>query len=128
MQNTIRYFIYPGAFVNHWIGGWSMQEYASADTKEKIIDVTTGDASSYQVGDRVIVFGELSMGMMAVLWAFIIPFCILVISLFVFMAIWSDELLSALCSLALLIPYYYILWLNKTRMEKKFSFSIRPID
>ena len=24
MQNTIRYFIYPGAFVNHWIGGWSM--------------------------------------------------------------------------------------------------------
>ena len=25
MQNTIRYFIYPGAFVNHWIGGWSMQ-------------------------------------------------------------------------------------------------------
>ena len=35
---------------------------ASADTKEKIIDVTTGDASSYQVGDRVIVFGELSMG------------------------------------------------------------------
>ena len=101
---------------------------ASADTKEKIIDVTTGDASSYQVGDRVIVFGELSMGMMAVLWAFIIPFCILVISLFVFMAIWSDELLSALCSLALLIPYYYILWLNKTRMGKKFSFSIRPID
>ena len=88
----------------------------------------TGDASSYQVGDRVIVFGELSMGMMAVLWAFIIPFCILVISLFVFMAIWSDELLSALCSLALLIPYYYILWLNKTRMGKKFSFSIRPID
>ena len=46
---------------------------ASADTKEKIIDVTTGDASSYQVGDRVIVFGELSMGMMAVLWAFIVP-------------------------------------------------------
>ena len=101
---------------------------ASADTKEKIIDVTTGDASSYQVGDRVIVFGELSMGMMAVLWAFIVPFCILVISLFVFMAIWSDELLSALCSLALLIPYYYILWLNKTRMGKIFSFSIRPID
>jgi len=65
---------------------------------------------------------------MAVLWAFIVPFCILVISLFVFMAIWSDELLSALCSLALLIPYYYILWLNKTRMGKIFSFSIRPID
>ncbi|WP_277114153.1 SoxR reducing system RseC family protein, partial [Bacteroides stercorirosoris] len=78
---------------------------ASADTKEKLIDVTTGDASSYQPGDRVIVFGELSMGMIAVLLAFIVPFCILVISLFIFMAVWNDELRSALCSLALLIPY-----------------------
>ena len=68
------------------------------------------------------------MGMMAVLLAFIIPFCVLIISLFIFMAIWNDELLSAICSLALLIPYYYILWLNKTRMGKKFSFSIKPID
>ena len=101
---------------------------ASADTKEKLIDVTTGDASSYQPGDRVIVFGELSMGMIAVLLAFIVPFCILVISLFIFMAVWNDELRSALCSLALLIPYYYILWLNRTRMGKKFSFSIKPID
>ena len=100
----------------------------SADTKEKMIDVISNDASSYQPGDRVIVFGELSMGMMAVLLAFIIPFCVLIISLFIFMAIWNDELLSAICSLALLIPYYYILWLNKTRMGKKFSFSIKPID
>ena len=101
---------------------------ASADTKEKMIDVISNDASSYQPGDRVIVFGELSMGMMAVLLAFIIPFCVLIISLFIFMAIWNDELLSAICSLAFLIPYYYILWLNKTRMGKKFSFSIKPID
>ena len=86
----------------------------SANTKEKMIDVISNDASSYQPGDRVIVFGELSMGMMAVLLAFIIPFCVLIISLFIFMAIWNDELLSAICSLALLIPYYYILWLNKT--------------
>lgn len=101
---------------------------ASADTKEKIIDVTTADASSYRPGDRVIVFGELSMGMMAVLLAFIVPFCILVISVFIFMAVWNDELSSALCSLALLIPYYYILWLNKARMGKRFSFSVKPID
>lgn len=32
-QNTIRYFIYPGAFVNHWIGGWSMQEYGGKAKK-----------------------------------------------------------------------------------------------
>lgn len=99
----------------------------SADTKEKLIDVTDINAASYQVGDRVWVVGELSMGVMAVLLAFILPFLILVISLFVFMVVWNDELSSALCSLALLIPYYYIMWLNKSRMGKKFSFTIRPM-
>ena len=82
----------------------------SADTKEKLVDVADADAASYQPGDRVWVTGELSMGVMAVLFAF------------------NDELRSALCSLALLIPYYYILWLNKSRMGKKFSFSVRPMN
>ena len=100
---------------------------SSADTKEKLIDVID-ESSSYQPGDRVWVTGELSMGVMAVLFAFIFPFLILIISLFVFMSIWNDELRSALCSLALLIPYYYILWLNKSRMGKKFSFSVRPMN
>ncbi len=101
---------------------------SSADTKEKLIDVTDDNVSSYQPGDRVWVIGELSMGVMAVLFAFIFPFLILIFSLFIFMAIWNDELGSALCSLALLIPYYYILWLNKSRLGKKFSFSISPMN
>ena len=100
----------------------------SADTKEKLVDVADANAASYQPGDRVWVTGELSMGVMAVLFAFIFPFLILIISLFVFMAIWNDELRSALCSLALLVPYYYILWRNKSRMGKKFSFSVRPMN
>lgn len=101
---------------------------SSADTKEKLIDVTDMNAAAYQIGDHVWVIGELSMGVMAVLFAFLFPFFVLVISLFIFMAIWNDELLSALCSLGLLIPYYYILWLNKSRMGKKFSFSVKPMN
>ena len=101
---------------------------SSADTKEKLIDITDAGAGSYQPGDRVWVVGELSMGAMAVLYAFILPFFVVILSLFIFMAIWNDELLSALCSLALLIPYYYILWLNKSRLKKKFSFSIKHTD
>ena len=100
----------------------------SADTKEKLVDVADADAASYQPGDRVWVTGELSMGVMAVLLAFVLPFLVLIFSLFAFMAMWHDELVSALCSLGLLIPYYYILWLNKSRMGKKFSFSVRPMN
>lgn len=101
---------------------------SSADTKEKLIDVYDTRASSFQPGDRVWVVGELSMGMMAVLLAFVLPFFLLIISLFVFMALWNDELWSALGSLALLVPYYGILWLNKSRMKKRFSFVIQPMN
>ena len=49
---------------------------SSADTKEKLIDVID-ESSSYQPGDRVWVVGELSMGVMAVLLAFVFPFFVL---------------------------------------------------
>ena len=100
----------------------------SADSKDKIIDIMDTAAASYQVGERVMVVGETSMGMMAVVLAFIIPFVLLIFSLFLFMALMENELYSALLSLAILIPYYFILWLNKTRLKQKFSFTIKPIN
>lgn len=100
---------------------------SSADSKEKVIDIIDSSASSFQVGEEVMVIGETSMGMRAVLLAFVLPFAVLILSLFIFMAIIDDELYAALLSLAVLIPYYYILWLNKTRLKQKFSFTIKPI-
>ena len=101
---------------------------SSADSKDKIIDVIDTAASSYRGGEKVMVIGETSMGMMAVVLAFIIPFILLIFSLFLFMALMENELYSALLSLAILIPYYFILWLNKTRLKQKFSFTIKPIN
>lgn len=100
---------------------------SSADSKEKLIDIVDPLASSYQVGEPVIVVGETSMGGMAVFLAFVVPFIILILSLFIFMAVLDDELYASIISLGLLIPYYYILWLNKTRLKQKFSFKIKPI-
>ena len=101
---------------------------SSADSKDKIIDIIDTAASSYRVGEKVMVIGETSMGMMAVVLAFIIPFILLIFSLFLFMALMENDLYSALLSLAILIPYYFILWLNKTRLKQKFSFTIKPIN
>lgn len=101
---------------------------SSADSKDKIIDIIDTAASSYRVGEKVMVIGETSMGMMAVVLAFIIPFVLLIFSLFLFMALMENELYSSLLSLAILIPYYFILWLNKTRLKQKFSFTIKPIN
>lgn len=101
---------------------------SSADSKEKVLEINT-PYTSYKIGDHVTVVGETSMGMTAVLLAFFIPFLVLVISLFVFMSVLDgNELLSGLLSLGLLVPYYIVLWLNKTRLKKNFSFTIKPIN
>ena len=101
---------------------------SSADSKDKIIDIIDTAAASYQVGENVMVVGETSMGMQAVALAFIIPFVLLIFTLYLFMALIENELYAALLSLAVLVPYYYILWLNKTRLKQKFSFTIKPIN
>ncbi len=102
---------------------------SSADSKDKIIDIIDTAASSYQVGEKVMVVGETSMGMMAVaLLAFVLPFVLLIFSLFLLMALIENELYAALLSLAVLIPYYFVLWLNKTRLKQQFSFTIKPIN
>jgi sigma-E factor negative regulatory protein RseC len=99
---------------------------SSADRKEKVIEVNA-PLSAYGIGDHVIVAGQTSMGMTAVLLAFVIPFFIVFISLFICMhALDGDELLSGLVSLGLLIPYYIIIGLNKSGLKKNFSFTIKP--
>ena len=54
---------------------------SSADSKDKIIDIID-TAASWKVGDKVMVVGEMSMGMMAVVLAFVLPFVLLIVSLF----------------------------------------------
>ena len=100
---------------------------SSAESKEKIIDVYDTSGHSYAIGDKVMVVGQTSMGMQAVLLAFVIPFIIMLVALFICMAIFEDELIAGCVSLSLLIPYYFVLWLNKTRLKQKFSFTIKPI-
>jgi sigma-E factor negative regulatory protein RseC len=98
---------------------------ASADTQDKLIDVYIPPHAAYRPGDSVTIVGKLSMGMKAVFLAFVMPFVLLIVSLFVFMALTdNDQLLSGLLALAVLIPYYVILWLMKGRLSRSFMFTV----
>lgn len=102
---------------------------SSSDTKEKLVDVTDVRAASYRPGDQVRVFATLGMGAQAVLYAFVIPFIILVIAVFLYMSLsGGNELTAALLALATLVPYYLILWLCRGRMAKRFSFWIEKTN
>lgn len=100
----------------------------SADVSEKLIDIVSADSASYKPGDHVWVVGQVSMGMLAVLLAFVVPLFILIASLFIAMSVFHDELWAVCCALPCLVVYYFILWLNRSRMKKRFSFTIFPLD
>lgn len=100
----------------------------SADSKEKIVDVYE-PGNSYKPGDEVMIYGATSMGMKAVLIAFVVPFVLLLIALFLTMYLsGNNELLSAVFSLLILIPYYIILYFFRNKIKKNFSFTLKPIN
>lgn len=100
----------------------------ASESKEKLIDVFDVKASSYRVGEEVMLYGTTSMGMQAVWLAFGVPFLVLLITLFVAMRLTDgDELKSALIALLALVPYYLIIYVCRNKLSKKFSFTLEPI-
>jgi sigma-E factor negative regulatory protein RseC len=96
---------------------------SASDMDEKIIDVTTTD-TSYKVGDKVLIVGQSSMGFFAVLLAFVIPFLLILLSLFVLRLYTDNEALSGIIALSVLIPYYLILSQFNSKLKNKFQFHI----
>lgn len=97
---------------------------SAADKDDKIIEVESSDPT-FQVGDRVMLYGQSSMGLQAVLLAFVIPFLIILLTLFILRLYVANEALSGTIALATLIPYYIILSFFNKKMKSKFQFFIK---
>ncbi len=100
----------------------------SSESKEKMVDVYAADAGTYRVGESVEVWGYLSQGFRAVLWAYCLPLVLLVAVLFAALAYTGDEALSALCAVFSLFLYYLIIYIMRNRLAKKFSFSLKHLN
>lgn len=106
----------------------SANKYCSSSEKtNKIIDIECVDTENYKIGDKVNVIATLSMGRKAVFFAFIVPFLILVFSLFVLVVVTKDEIISGLLSILFLVPYYIYLWFKRYTMKKSFVFTLKAI-
>ena len=96
----------------------------ASESKEKQIDVYESNPS-YRIGEEVVLCGSTSMGMRAVFLAFGIPVLLLLFALFATMRITDgDALLSAIVAMLAIIPYYFVIYLMKDKMDKTFSFVI----
>lgn len=99
----------------------------SSDSKEKLIDIVSADAASFSVGEEVILTGKLSLGLQAVLLAYIVPLILLVAVLFVSIDALDSEPGAALTAIATLAVYYGFLYLMRDKLSRKFSFTIKHI-
>lgn len=90
--------------------------------QEKTIEVT----GNYNVapGDTVTILMQKSMGFAALLYGYLLPLFSVVLILILLTSSGMQELASGLLSLAILIPYYIILFLFRKRISKKFSFTL----
>ena len=100
---------------------------AASESKVKIIDVSTPDASSYKAGDNVVVSVSEGSAHMALLVGFGLPFVVMMFALFLAMWITSDEIVSALVGLGVLIPYYILVWLLRHRIGNSVTFSVEKL-
>ena len=91
--------------------------------EEKIIEVH----GKYDVksGERVTILMKQSMGYTALFLGYLFPGIAVVGVLITMISIKVPELFAGLISLAILLPYYTLLFFIRERINKKFTFTLK---
>ena len=89
----------------------------------RVINVRSDEKLS--PGDKVTVVMEQSQGFRALAIGYLVPFLVLIAVFTVLTVAGAGELSSALLSFSSLAVYYFIVWLLRSRIEKKFEFKIK---
>jgi sigma-E factor negative regulatory protein RseC len=95
-----------------------------AEVEEKIVEVKKDPEREYNVGDHVTVSMRKSLGTLAVMLGYIIPFFLLMGVLLLVLFITDNEGLAGLSAILILVPYYWSLYIYRKRLKSTFSFRI----
>jgi len=93
-----------------------------SDSKDKEIEVFKTN-HSFIINESVQLVLKKNLGLKAVFFAYVIPFILLVFTLFV-ASNFLKEWIAGLVSLFILIPYYLLLYFSKDSFQKVFIISI----
>jgi sigma-E factor negative regulatory protein RseC len=99
-----------------------------SEVEEKIIEIDHFSPGGWQKGQSVMVRMQQSLGLKAVFLGYFAPLLVLVGSVVLFLNVLKNEGLAALISILMLAPYYGILYLFRSRLRKKFSFTIDRVE
>lgn len=100
---------------------------SASESKDKIIEIT--DYSGlFQVNEQVRICGQSSLGLQAVLLAFVIPLALVVLAIAIGTCMQWKETISGLSGLLLLFPYYCILYVLRDRLKRRFIFTLKKLN
>jgi len=99
---------------------------SAADMSEKVVE--TIPVEKVEVGDKVVVEMEEKLGFKAVVFSFLIPFFMLMITVFSVNYFSGSEIVAAFCGLGVLVPYYFGIYLLKGYFRRSFIFNCRKIN
>ena len=107
-------------------GGCSSKSACSLGTQSGVrnILITTPEATEYSVGERVVVATQTPMGLMAVLYSYVVPAVVLVVALAVAVGVGASDGVAAVVSLVAVALYYTALWIARERISRKITFTI----
>ena len=95
-----------------------------SEMQEKIISIPAPKDKKLSIGQDVVISIKLGQANRAVIFAYVIPVIILISMIFILSVLKIDEGVNALISIGTLIPYYFILYLLKDRIKRKFEYEI----
>ncbi len=96
-----------------------------SETKRRIVTIQGNYAEQYQIGDKVEVVMSDRLGLQAVVYAFVIPLVLLLIAVACCHGYGFDDIISGISGIIVLIPYYFVLFLNRNRLENKFCCRLK---
>ena len=99
----------------------------AADMKDKEIEITSFIGDFY-IGQHVNVIGKSSQGFKALALGYLLPFILLLAVLILSSYFTTNEGISGLLSLSILLPYYLILFFYRNKLKQSFQFKIKPLE
>ena len=94
-----------------------------SNTEEKIVEIQDNN-SGFKAGEEVFVTGATSLGMKAVVIAFLLPMLIVLLLLIVGIQWFESEMIGAVMAISALVGYYIILFFQKNKLTRKFVFTL----
>ncbi|MCK5774878.1 MAG: SoxR reducing system RseC family protein [Bacteroidales bacterium] len=98
---------------------------SASDVEEKLLEVKKLPGRDYKIGEFVTIVTNQNVGIWAVMFGYVFPLIVVVISLIVLTSVMDDEGVAGLVSILLLVPYYAGLYLSRQKMSDSFEFTLK---